>query len=68
MYCYKKVEGEVLSNIVDLPIFGKFLAKCQDFWLEKDLNLEEKQQFQDNCLKFYKDKTFERVQLFYKKF
>ncbi len=68
MYCYKKVEGEVLSNVVNLPIFEKFLIKCQDFWLENDLNQEGRQKFQNNCLKFYKNKTFERVQLFYKNF
>jgi aminoglycoside phosphotransferase (APT) family kinase protein len=68
MYCYRKVEGEVLSDAVTLPIFESFLTKCKDFWLEKDLNLEQKQQFQNNCLNFYKNKTFERVQLFYKNF
>jgi choline kinase len=68
MYCYKKIKGEVLSDVVNLPIFEKFLIKCKEFWLEKGLNIKEKQQFQNNCLKFYKDKTFERVQLFYKNF
>ena len=68
MYCYKKIEGRVLSDVVNLPIFEFFLTKCKDFWLEKDLNLEEKQQFKNNCLNFYKNKTFERVELFYKNF
>lgn len=68
MYCYKKIKGEVLSDVVNLPIFDLFLTKCKDFWLKKDLNLEEKQQFQNNCLSFYKNKTFERVGLFYKNF
>jgi NDP-sugar pyrophosphorylase family protein len=68
MYCYKRVDGEVLSEIINLPIFENFLAKCKDFWLEKDLSLEGQLKFQDNCLKFYKNKTLERVQLFYKNF
>jgi hypothetical protein len=68
MYCYKKINGEVLSNVVNLPIFEKFLTKCLDFWLEKDLNLEKSKKFQNNCLRFYKNKTFERVELFYKNF
>jgi thiamine kinase-like enzyme len=68
MYCYRKVKGEVLSDVVNLPIFEIFLTKCKDFWLEKDLSLEVQQQFKNNCLRFYKDKTFERVRLFYKNF
>ena len=68
MYCYKKIRGEVLSDVVNLPIFENFLTKCKDFWLEKDLSREAKQQFQNNCLNFYKKKTFERVELFYKNF
>jgi choline kinase len=68
MYCYEKVEGKVLSSVVNTPIFEKFLIKCENFWLKKKLNQKEGQHFQNNCLKFYKDKTFERVQLFYKNF
>ena len=68
MYCYKKIKGKVLSDVVNLPIFEEFLAKCQDFWLEKELNLEGREQFKNKCFNFYKDKTFKRVQLFYKHF
>jgi dTDP-glucose pyrophosphorylase len=68
MYCYKKIKGEVLSDVVNLAIFENFLTKCKGFWLKKDLNLEEKQQFEKSCLSFYKNKTFERVELFYKNF
>jgi len=68
MYCYKKVEGDVLSEVVTPPIFEDFLAKCKDFWIEKELTTAEQERFQRNCMNFYKDKTFERVQLFYKNF
>jgi len=68
MYCYKKIEGDVLSEVVTPPIFEDFLAKCKDFWIEKKLTASELKKFQLNCLAFYKDKTFERVQLFYKNF
>ena len=68
MYCYKKIKGEVLSDVVNLPIFEIFLEKCKEFWLEKDLNLKDRKEFQHNCLNFYKNKTFERVELFYQNF
>ena len=68
MYCYKKVNGEVLSDVINPAIFELFLTKCKVFWLKKDLSLEEKKQFENNCLNFYKKKTFERVELFYKNF
>jgi len=68
MYCYKKIEGDVLSEVVTPPIFEDFLAKCKDFWIEKKLTTAEQKKFQRNCMGFYKDKTSERVQLFYKNF
>ena len=68
MYCYKKVSGEVLSDVINPAIFELFLKECKNFWSKKDLTLEEKKQFENNCLNFYKKKTFERVELFYKNF
>lgn len=68
MYCYKRVEGDVLSDVVTPAIFESFLIKCQDFWTEKDLTDRDQERFQASCMKFYKDKTLERVQLFYKNF
>jgi len=68
MYCYKKVEGDVLSEVVTPPIFEDFLAKCRDFWIEKKLTAVKQEKFQSNCMSFYRDKTFERIQLFYKNF
>jgi hypothetical protein len=68
MYRYTKVQGEVLSEVVTLPLFQRLLAHCTDFWLKKTLTTAEKVVFQETCMKFYRDKTFERVELFYKKF
>ena len=34
----------------------------------KELSTKKSQQFQNNCLKFYRDKTHERIQLFYRNF
>ena len=68
MYCYKKIKGEIISDIITKPIFEDFLKKCKFFWKEKKLIKFKKDQFESNCLNFYKDKTFKRVQLFYEKF
>ena len=68
MYCYKKVSGEVLSDVINPVIFELFLKKCKVFWFRKYLTLEEKKKFENKCLNFYKKKTFERVELFYKNF
>jgi len=68
MYCYKKVNGEVLSNVINTVVFEKFLLKCEEFWKVKRLGLDAKRKFNNDCLLFYKNKTFERVQLFYQNF
>mgnify|MGYP001193454337 CR=1 FL=1 len=68
MYCYKKVEGNILSDVITTEILAKFLKLCKELWLPKQLNRIEKIKFKDNCLKFYKTKTHERLKLFYKNF
>jgi len=68
MYCYKKVNGEVLSSVISLPIFDKFLQHSRSFWSETFLTPEKEKVFHGDCLKFYKIKTFERIDLFYKIF
>lgn len=68
MYKYAYVSGIVLSRCVQLPIFNKLLEYSKIFWRVKKLPSQEKQVFKNCCLKFYKNKTNERVQLFYKKF
>ena len=68
MYRYAKVEGKVLSEVVTLPLFERLLSHCKGFWTQKALPPEEAQAFQATCMGFYRDKTFERVALFYKNF
>jgi hypothetical protein len=68
MYRYAKVQGKVLSDVVTLPIFDLLLKHCNSFWQKKVLAPAETTAFQETCLKFYRDKTFERVALFYKNF
>lgn len=68
MYSYSYATGDVMSKCVTLPIFKKLLEFSKTFWVQKDLNSEEKQQFHDSCLNFYKKKTYDRVNLFYNKY
>lgn len=73
MYCYKEVQGEVLSKIIDLKIFEDLLKYSQKFWNStpakpKSLSPEKQKYFKDICTDFYKIKTFQRVEQYYKTF
>ncbi|MER2519187.1 MAG: phosphotransferase [Bdellovibrionales bacterium] len=68
MYSYAKVKGRVLSEAVTLPVFDKLLAFSKGFWQPHALDAAGAKAFHDGCMKFYRDKTLERVQLFYKNF
>ena len=68
MYRYEKVEGRVLSEVVTFPLFNQLLDHCKDFWKKKILTIDDAQEFHSSCRRFYRDKTFERVKLFYKNF
>lgn len=68
MYRYPKVAGKVMSEVVTLPLFEQLLEHCKRFWTKKTLTQVATGDFKATCMKFYRDKTFERVALFYKNF
>tara|TARA_B100000242_G_scaffold16732_1_gene10272 strand:- start:5788 stop:7350 length:1563 start_codon:yes stop_codon:yes gene_type:complete len=68
MYAYKKVDGEVLSNKINVPKFINLLEESSIFWKDIALRSEELNNFKNNCLDFYKVKTEKRIDLFFKKF
>jgi hypothetical protein len=68
MYRYPKVQGKVLSEVVTLPLFDRLLEHCNRFWTTESLPNDETMRFKETCMKFYRDKTYERVELFYKNF
>lgn len=68
MYRYNRVEGSVLSEVISLPLFKKLLEHCSFFWNKNILSTKEKSKFKNDCLKFYRNKTYERIDLFYKNF
>lgn len=68
MYRYPRVAGKVMSEVVTLPLFESLLEHSKVFWKQKTLNSDETNEFHDTCMRFYRDKTFERVELFFKNF
>ncbi|HLB41665.1 MAG TPA: phosphotransferase [Gammaproteobacteria bacterium] len=68
MYRYSIIEGKVLSEVITLPLFEKLLNHCKQFWLPYILDKKSNKHFHDTCLYFYRDKTRERIELFYKNF
>jgi aminoglycoside phosphotransferase (APT) family kinase protein len=68
MYCYARVEGIVFSDAVNLPLFKTLLQHSTRFWKIKNLNEKEQASFNETCMHFYRDKTYDRVEIFYKNF
>lgn len=68
MYAYNYVDGVVLSKCISLPIFKKLLNDANNFWKKIELDKEEKNNFHETCMKFYKDKTYMRVEKFFDTF
>lgn len=68
MYRYPKVQGKVMSEVVTPPLFEQLLEHCKLFWVNKTQASNATKDFNTICMKFYRDKTFERVALFYKNF
>jgi len=68
MYQYKEVKGCVVSEEVNLPLFRQLLEHSKGFWKMVELTPDTQQKFQQTCLRFYRDKTKERVQLFYERY
>lgn len=68
IYQYRKVKGRVVSVEVNLPLFRQLLEHSKEFWKTATLTPEAQQKFQKTCLRFYRDKTQERIQLFYERY
>ena len=68
MYCYNKIKGDVLSDIIDPKLFKIFLIHSQNFWRRKNLKTSQYKIFKKKCYDFYHNKTKERISLFYKIF
>ena len=68
MYLYKKFEGKVFSSVNDINKFKILLNFSKKFWKKYDLENSKKREFEKFCKTFYKDKTIQRTNEFYKNF
>jgi choline kinase len=68
MYAYEYVQGNVLSKCVSLPVFKQLLNTSKMFWKEAKLSDDERKNFYENCMDFYKVKTYKRVNQFFETF
>ncbi|MYL84662.1 phosphotransferase [Desulfovibrio aerotolerans] len=68
MYCYTKASGDILSKVVTLPIFSRLLLHSKQLWQPHILDSQDRNAFNQRCMHFYKNKTYERIHLFYKTF
>ena len=68
MYAYNFVEGKIFSKTVNRYNFSHLLRFSKKFWKTKKLSKFEIVKFRKNCMYFYKNKTQDRISLFYKKF
>ena len=68
MYSYDLVKGEVLSRNVTTEKFREFLLFIHKFWEKNTLDPDQQKSFYSDCNSFYKDKTYERVEMFFKRF
>ncbi|MBF0595078.1 MAG: phosphotransferase [Candidatus Omnitrophica bacterium] len=65
MYCYQKVEGDVVSDIITIELMRKLLEHLIEFWRPYDVSSEKQVAFERACFSFYHDKTYERIDKFY---
>lgn len=68
IYQYREVKGRIVSEKIDLPLFRQLLEYSGGFWKAVELVPEAQQKFQQTCLSFYREKTQERIQLFYERY
>lgn len=65
---YKKIKGNVLSDVITVSLFNKLLTFCEGFWEKHNLSFNQQKAFKRNCRSFYYYKTLDRIKLFYQKF
>jgi choline kinase/thiamine kinase-like enzyme len=63
MMVYQYIVGERLSDVYDVEILSSFLSDYYDNFF-KAANVYDSKQFQSNCEKMYRSKTYERIESF----
>lgn len=62
MYKYEFIKGKTLSETLDLSVMKDLIDYLNKFWKKTDI--DDIDCFKNACLKFYKDKTLKRLQLY----
>jgi len=62
-FSYSKFEGEVMSSITNIECVERLFKYLNDFWEPVEVDRVE---FKEECMKFYKDKTYNRVKEYIK--
>jgi len=65
MYCYRNVEGSVLSETITVSRFQKLLLWLEGLWGDRQLLTAETREI---YRQFYQDKTIKRVQAYFDRF
>ena len=65
MYQYQRLNGQVLSEVIDLPLFRRFLEHARGFWTLANLSAIQIVDFKARCARFYREKTLKRVRDFF---
>ena len=67
-YSYKKIDGQTLYNVLNEKLVEEFLEWVKiHLWKKLKLTGAQKKNFEKVCFRFYKEKTHERVESFFKK-
>lgn len=67
-YSYKKIDGQVLYNVLNAQVVNDFLQWARwQLWKKAELSENEKINFLQTCHRFYHEKTIKRLQEFYEK-
>jgi len=64
MYSYKIVSGQTISKSNTQTNFSKLLEFLKKFW-SKEPTISGDTEFKNTCRKFYKDKTLDRLNLYF---
>jgi NDP-sugar pyrophosphorylase family protein len=66
IYVYKYINGKIMSKNLTLYNFIKLMKFLEKFWKKNPRT--NKKEFRRRCLKFYKNKTLNRINIFNKKY
>lgn len=65
-YSYRKIDGQTLYSVLNAGTVREFLQWAHTrLWRREALSDAKQREFQDRCLRFYRDKTRQRLEMFY---